>query len=74
MALKTRFIRDREHRICGTVVSGYTDGHEVVRNKHGQIIGHALPKPGITKNQRNEIIALNADSGFFFGFSEGCDE
>lgn len=32
MSLKTRFIRDAQNRIRGTVVSGYKDDSEVVRN------------------------------------------
>lgn len=69
--LKTRFIRDNRHRIMGTVVSGYQDGSETVRNWHGQVVGLVLPKPGITKNQNNQITHLTADSGFFFGYSTG---
>jgi len=72
--LNTRFIRDREHRVCGTVVSGYSDGHEIVKNKFGQVIGTVLSKPGITKDAHNQIISLTPDSGFFFGFSEDNDE
>lgn len=74
MALKTRFIRDNRHRIMGTVVSGYQDGSEIVKNFHGQVVGRVLPKPGITKNQQNQITHLTADSGFFFGYSEADDE
>lgn len=35
MALKTRFVRDAQNRMCGTVTSGYQDNTEIVRNRCG---------------------------------------
>ena len=72
--LKTKFIRDHRHRIVGQVVSGYQDGSQIVKNWHGQVIGRVEPRAGITKDQHNQIRRLDADPGFFFGFSEGSDE
>lgn len=72
--LKTRFIRDSRHRIRGTVVSGYQDGSELVKRWDGRVVGIVLPKPGLTKDAKNQIIAQTPDPGFFFGFSEGDDE
>jgi hypothetical protein len=67
---------DRHPRgVCGTVTGGYLDGSETVRNRHGQLIGRALPHQKITKDNHNRIIAHSPDSGFFFGFStDGLDE
>ena len=42
MALKTRFVRDAQNRVCGTIISGYPDGSEAVRNRQGQLIGRVL--------------------------------
>jgi len=75
MVLKTRFVRDHMNRVCGTVTGGYQDGSEVVRNRYGQLIGRVLPQQRITKDTHNRIIAHNADSRYFFGFSSsGLDE
>ncbi len=32
MALTTRFVRDAQNRVGGTVTSGYQDNGEIVRN------------------------------------------
>jgi hypothetical protein len=69
MALKTRFARDAQNRVCGTITSGYPDGSEAVRNRQGQLIGRVLRHQKIAKDNHNRIIAHSADSGFFFGFS-----
>lgn len=75
MALKTRFVRDRQNRVCGTVTSGYLDGSEAVRNRHGQLVGRVLHSEELTKDNHNRIVAHNADYGFLFGFStHGVDE
>jgi hypothetical protein len=72
MALKTRFARDAQNRVCGTITSGYPDGSEAVRNRQGQLIGRVLRHQKIAKD--NRIIAHSADSGFFFGFSSPSPE
>jgi len=75
--LKTKFLRDNRHRIIGTVVSGYQDGSQIVRNWHGQVVGRVVPNAagtGISKDQHNHIRRLDADKGFYFGFSEDSDE
>ena len=70
MALKTRFVRDAQNRVCGTVTTGYQDNSEIIRNRCGQVIGHVLNNQQISKDTQNRIIAHSADSGFFFGFRE----
>jgi len=72
--LKTRIIRDSKNRVCGTVTSGYQDGSEAVRNSRGALIGHVLSRQNINKDMSNCIISHTADSGFFFGYSEGSDD
>ena len=62
--LKTAFIRDHKGRVRGQVVSGYSDGSQIVKNWHGQVVGRVLPQRGITKDARNQIISKNADPGF----------
>lgn len=71
MALRTRFLRDNQSRIIGTVVEGYSDGSQQIRNKHGQVVGKTVPRVG-TKNMNNEIISRSSEVGFLFhvGFSE----
>lgn len=63
MALRTRFLRDNQSRIIGSVVEGYSDGSQQIRNKHGQIVGHTVPNVG-TKDQNNRIIARTPEVGF----------
>jgi len=74
MALKTRFVRDAQNQVCGTITSGYPDGSEAVRNRQGQLIGRVLHHQKIAKDNHNRIIAHSADSGFFFGFSSPSPE
>lgn len=59
MALKTRFLRDRQNRVCGTVTGGYLDGSETVRNRRGELIGRVLHSQKMTKDavQRTNLIA-----------------
>jgi hypothetical protein len=64
VALKTRFVRDRQNRVCGTVTIGYPDGIETVRNRRGLLIGRVLPSQKLTKDSHNRIVAHNADPGF----------
>jgi hypothetical protein len=37
VALNMRFVRDAQNQVCSTVTSGFLDGSETVRNRHGQL-------------------------------------
>ena len=67
--LKTRFVRDANNRVCGTVTSGYPDGSQAIKNKHGQLIGRVLNRLDINKDMHNRIVSHTASSDFFFGYS-----
>jgi hypothetical protein len=64
MALEKNIIRDGKRQIIGSVTTGFDDGHSVVRNKNGDIIGRASTRYNETRDSSGRLVSSNtADPG-----------
>jgi hypothetical protein len=64
MALEKNVIRDGKRQIIGSVTTGFDDGHSVVRDSHGHILGRALPRDDQTRDSSRRLVSSNtADPG-----------
>jgi hypothetical protein len=63
--LKKEYIRDGEHRIIGSVTSGYEGAYDaVVRDEHEQIVGRTSERFGTTRDENGGLVSSNtADPG-----------
>lgn len=64
MPLKTKYIRDGNQKIVGSVVSGFHDESSLVRDEHDHVLGRVSDKFHTTRDVNGKIISLNsADPG-----------
>jgi hypothetical protein len=63
--LKKQYVRDGEHRIIGSVTTGYTGAFDaIVRNEREQIVGHTSERFGTTRDEKGGLVSSNtADAG-----------
>lgn len=65
MALEKKYIRDFNHRVVGSVTSGFDNGHvSVVRDNDGHVVGRTNTRYNETRDNNGRIISSNtADPG-----------
>jgi len=65
MPLEKRYIRDGEHRIIGSVTSGFTGAYDtVVKDEHERIVGRTSERFGTTRDEKGGLVSTNtADPG-----------
>jgi hypothetical protein len=65
LSLEKKYIRDFNHRVTGTVTSGFDNGHgSVVRDNSGQVLGRTSTRYNQTRDNSGRIISSNtADAG-----------
>ena len=63
--LKKEYIRDGEHRIIGSVTSGYVGAFDtIVKDEHEQIVGRTSERFGTTRDEKGGLVSSNsADPG-----------
>ena len=63
--LKKEYVRDAEHRIIGSVTSGYSGAFDaIVRDEHEQITGRTSERFHTTRDERGGLVSTNtADPG-----------
>jgi hypothetical protein len=63
--LKKQYVRDGEHRIIGSVTSGYEGSYDaIVRDEREQIVGHTSERFGTTRDEKGGLVSSNtADAG-----------
>lgn len=60
MALKKEYVRDFNHRLVGTVTSGFDDGNgSVVRDGDGHITGRTSDRFHETRDNSGRIVSSN---------------
>ena len=65
MSLEKKYIRDFNHRVTGTVTSGFDNGHgSVVRDNSGEVLGRTSTRYNQTRDRSGRIVSSNsADAG-----------
>ena len=63
--LKKQYVRDAEHRIIGSITSGYAGSFDsIVRDEHEQITGRTSERFGTTRDENGGLVSTNtADPG-----------
>jgi hypothetical protein len=63
--LKKKYVRDGEHRVVGSVTSGYEGAFEsIVRDEREQIVGRTSERFGTTRDEDGGLVSTNtADPG-----------
>ena len=63
--LKKEYVRDAEHRIIGSVTTGYAGSFDaIVRDEHEQITGRTSERFHTTRDERGGLVSTNtADPG-----------
>jgi hypothetical protein len=63
--LKKEYIRDGEHRIIGSVTSGYEGAFDTItRDEHERILGRTSERFGTTRDENGGLVSTNsADPG-----------
>ena len=59
MALEKNVIRDGKRQIIGSVTTGFDDGHSVVRDNNGHILGRALTRNDQTRDSSGRLVSSN---------------
>ena len=68
MSLKTRFVRNGQNKIIGSVTTGYSDTSSLVRDGSNQIIGRTNERLRTTRDVHNKLVSTNtADPGLLIG-------
>jgi len=61
MPLKKEYIRDREHRIIGSVTSGFTGAYDaIVKDEHERIVGRTSERFHTTRDEHGAVISSNS--------------
>jgi hypothetical protein len=60
MPLKKEYIRDFQHRVLGSVTSGFATGNVVVRDGDGRLLGRTNDRIQETRDSKGRIISSNA--------------
>ena len=63
--LKKKYVRDGEHRIIGSVTSGYEGAYDaIVRDEREQVVGHISERFATTRDEKGGLVSSNtADAG-----------
>ena len=63
--LKKKYIRDGEHRVIGSVTSGFVGSYEaIVKDEHEQIVGRTSERFATTRSEHGGLVSTNtADAG-----------
>jgi YD repeat-containing protein len=62
--LKKDYVRDGNHRVIGSVTTGYSDTSKTVRDSQNQIAGRTNERFSSTRDAHGRLVSINsADPG-----------
>jgi hypothetical protein len=68
MSIKTRFVRNGQNKIIGSVTTGYSDTSSLVRDGSNQVIGRTNEKLRTTRDVHAKLVSTNtSDPGLLIG-------
>jgi len=72
MPLRKEYIRDGDHRIIGSVTTGFTGAFDtLVRDDSGHLLGRSSQHYGTTRDEHGKLVSINtADPGLLVGWKK----